>query len=150
MKKTTLATWFVGLSAAYVAYLRLVSPHTATVQPSPTPDTAELTPTPAASATPRASAGYSDGSYTGDVADSIYGPVQVKAVVSGGKLTDVVFLQYPNDRPHSAELSSQAMPVLKSEAIQAQNANVDVVSGATQTAEAFSQSLASALSKATH
>lgn len=91
---------------------------------------------------------YKDGEYTGSIADAYYGNVEVKAVISGGKLADVQFLQYPNDRRHSLELSNYAMPQLKSEAIQVQSAQVDSISGASDTSEAFKESLAVALSKA--
>lgn len=91
---------------------------------------------------------YKDGLYTGNVADAFYGNIQVQAVISNGKITDVQFLQYPNDRRTSININTQAMPFLKQEAIAAQNANVDIVSGATDTSIAFRQSLASALSQA--
>lgn len=91
---------------------------------------------------------YKDGAYTGNAADAIYGYIQVKAIISGGKLTDVEFLQYPNDRHTSVEINSQAMPLLKQEAIQAQTARVDGVSGATDTSQAFVQSIGDALSQA--
>lgn len=91
---------------------------------------------------------YKDGSYTGSAVESGYGPVQVQAIISGGKLTDVKFLQMPNDREHSVEVTSQAEPLLFQEAVQAQSANIDTVTGATQDSEAFSQSLQNALSQA--
>jgi uncharacterized protein with FMN-binding domain len=91
---------------------------------------------------------YKDGSYTGSAADALYGYIQIQAVVQGGKLTDVVFVQYPNDRSTSREINSQAMPALKQEAITAQNAQVDGVSGATDSSQAFIQSLGSALQQA--
>ncbi len=91
---------------------------------------------------------YKDGSYTGTVADAYYGSVQVQASISGGKITDVTFLQYPNTHSESVYINQQAMPYLKQEAIKAQNANVDIVSGATFTSQAFIQSLTSALSQA--
>lgn len=91
---------------------------------------------------------YKDGSYTGSVADAYYGNVQVKASVSGGRITDVTFLQYPNTHSESVYINQQAMPYLKQEAIKSQNANVDIVSGATFTSQAFIQSLTSALSQA--
>lgn len=94
------------------------------------------------------STAYKDGQYTGSTADAYYGYIQVLAVVSGGRLTDVRFLQYPNDNPNSSYINSQAMPYLKQEALQAQNANVNVVSGATLTSQAFVESLSSALSHA--
>lgn len=92
---------------------------------------------------------YKDGEYTGTVADAFYGNIQVKAIISGGKITDVQFLQYPNDRSTSIMINTQAMPMLKQEAITAQSANVDIVSGATDSSNAFIQSLGSALSQAT-
>jgi uncharacterized protein with FMN-binding domain len=91
---------------------------------------------------------YKDGSYTGNSSDAYYGSVQVKAIISGGKITDVQFLSYPKDRNYSAMINSQATPYLKSEAIKAQSANVDIVSGATLTSQAFVQSLQSALDQA--
>lgn len=91
---------------------------------------------------------YNDGTYTGSVADAFYGPMQVAVVIQGGKITDVQFLQYPNDRSYSIFVNSQAMPYLKAETIQAQSAQVDIVSGATQSSMAFIQSLGSALAQA--
>lgn len=91
---------------------------------------------------------YKDGTYTGSVADAFYGNIQVQATVKGGKITAVKFLQYPNDRPNSIAINQQAMPYLQQEAIQAQSANVDGVSGATDTSLAFRQSLSAALAKA--
>jgi uncharacterized protein with FMN-binding domain len=92
--------------------------------------------------------GYKDGQYTGDVVSNNYGDVQVEAIINGGKITDVQFLTYPNHAGHSQEISNYSMPLLKQEAIQAQSARVDIVSGATQTSESFIQSLSSALAKA--
>lgn len=120
------------------------------------------TPTPTSAQMPPASMGmgsgtgmgsgmmgiYKDGSYAGQVTDAYFGNVQVKAIVQGGKLTDVQVLQYPNDRGTSREINGAAMPQLVQEAIQAQSANVNIVSGATQSSEAFQQSLASALAQA--
>src|SRR5581483_3000355 len=91
---------------------------------------------------------YKDGQYTGNVANAVYGPIQVKVIVSQGKITDIQMLQYPNSPGHTTEVSSQSLPILKTEAIQAQSANVQIVSGATQTSEGFIQSLTSALAKA--
>ncbi len=65
----------------------------------------------------------------------------MKAVISQGKITDIQFLQYPSDRSRSVRINSYADPVLRSEALQAQSAQVDVVSGATDSSEAFIQSL---------
>ncbi len=91
---------------------------------------------------------YKDGSYTGTVADAFYGNIQVKAIISGGKITDVQFLQYPNDQGNSIEINTYAMPILTQEAIKAQSSNVNIVSGATDSSAAFIQSLADALTQA--
>lgn len=88
---------------------------------------------------------YKDGRFTGNPADAYYGTIQVQAVISGGKITDVVFLNYPQDRQTSVLINRQAMPILKSETIAAQSAEVNIVSGATDTSSAFITSLASAL-----
>jgi uncharacterized protein with FMN-binding domain len=112
-----------------------------------TPRPVVATPTPVR-ATPKPVGGYRDGSFTGNVVDAYYGNVQVKALISNGRIYDVQFLDYPQDRNTSREINSQAMPILKSEAIQTQNANVDIVSGASATSQAFIESLTSALAQA--
>jgi len=91
---------------------------------------------------------YKDGKYVGKAADAFYGNIQVEAVIQGGKITAVRFLQYPNDRRNSVEINQQAMPYLQEEAIKAQSAHVNGVSGATDTSQAFVQSLSSALLQA--
>jgi uncharacterized protein with FMN-binding domain len=92
--------------------------------------------------------GYKDGTYTGTVADAIYGQLQVAVTISGGKITDVAFPVYPNGPGHTSQVSASALPALKQEAIASQSANVSVVSGATQDSAAFQESLASALTQA--
>ncbi|QKS22241.1 FMN-binding protein [Curtobacterium sp. Csp1] len=71
------------------------------------------------------------GTFTGTAAATRYGPVQVQVTVSGGKLTDV-----------------QAAPILRQEALQAQSATIQAVSGATYTSEGYTTSLQSALDQA--
>jgi uncharacterized protein with FMN-binding domain len=124
-----------------------VTKPTPTPTPTPTPPPAP-TPPPVPTPAPKPTGQYIDGSYTGSPADAYYGTVQIQAVVSGGKLVTVNFLQYPSDRRTSQYINGQAMPMLQSEAIQAQSANVSGVSGATDTSQAFIQSLSSALSQA--
>jgi uncharacterized protein with FMN-binding domain len=111
--------------------------------PPPTP-----TPKPIPTPTPKPKGQYADGTYTGSPADAYYGMVQIRVVIQGGKLVTVDFLQYPNDRQTSLYINGQAMPLLKEEAIQAQSANVSGVSGASDTSQAFIQSLGDALAQA--
>lgn len=91
---------------------------------------------------------YKDGKYLGSVEDVYYGNVKVEATIVGGLLTDVKFLQYPDNRDNSIKINDRAMPILKSEAIKNQTGNVDIVSGATQTSKGFIKSLGNALVQA--
>ncbi|MDX8525996.1 FMN-binding protein [Mesorhizobium sp. MSK_1335] len=92
--------------------------------------------------------GYADGAYTGPAADAYYGIIQIQALVQGGRLTALKILKYPNDRRTSVNINRQALPMLRDEAISAQSADVDIISGATLTSRAFIQSLGGALKKA--
>ena len=91
---------------------------------------------------------YKDGEFIGDPVEILWGTVQVKAVVQNGKIADVQFLQMPFDRTRSVEITDLAEPVLKSEAIKAQSAQVDLITSATMTSMGFRETLASALAKA--
>ncbi|HZP20750.1 MAG TPA: FMN-binding protein [Bauldia sp.] len=93
-------------------------------------------------------AAYADGTYTGPVVDAYYGLVQIQAIVQGGQLVGIKVLQYPSDRRTSVFINRQALPMLRDEVVSAQSANVDIVSGATLTSEAFIRSLSGALRKA--
>jgi uncharacterized protein with FMN-binding domain len=126
--------------------LAAAPPSTDTAGGAPTTTTASG---PANSSGAPAGSGYKNGSYTGSVADAQWGYIQVKAVIAGGKITDVQFLQYPNERQYSVQVNSFADPQLTQEAIQAQSAQVDIITGATDSSEAFMQSLSDALSQAT-
>ena len=98
--------------------------------------------------TPKPQCQYKDGSYTGSVQDAFYGNIQVQAVITGGRIIDVIFLQFPNDNRTSQYINAQADPMLKQEAIQAQSAQVNGVSGASASSQAFQASLADALTQA--
>ena len=74
--------------------------------------------------------------------------MQVALVVSGGKVTDVKVLQSTNFAQRSVQISSYADPILRGEVIQAQSANVQMISGATYTSDGYLQSVQSALDKA--
>src|SRR6202012_767213 len=85
-----------------------------------------------------ASAGkLSDGSYQGTVEQTRYGPVQVEITVSGGRISDVKALQLTNAEQRSVQISNQAAPILRSEVLKAQSADVATVSGATFTTEGY-------------
>ncbi|MDX6412764.1 MAG: hypothetical protein QOH23_174 [Gaiellaceae bacterium] len=64
------------------------------------------------------------------------------------KLTAVAVPIYPNHTDRSVYINSNALPLLKSEALRAQSANVNLISGATDTSYGFAQSLQAAILKA--
>jgi uncharacterized protein with FMN-binding domain len=102
-------------------------------------------------ASPSASAsgtGYRDGQYTGQDFQTEYGDTKVKVIISHGRITDVQAVQLPYDRQRSAYISQVAGPMLHDEALQAQSAQIDTISGATFTSDAYAQSLQSALDHA--
>jgi uncharacterized protein with FMN-binding domain len=84
----------------------------------------------------------------GDVIPTQFGDIQVRVVESGGKIVDVKALQLPSDRRRSREISQYSAPILHDEALQAQSAQIDTVSGATYTSGAYRQSLQSAIDRA--
>jgi uncharacterized protein with FMN-binding domain len=105
-----------------------------------------------AAATPAPTAASGGGSAAsskvdGPVVDTRYGPVQVELVVANGKISDVVALQLPTGR-RSGQISQYSAPILHDEAVQAQSANIDFVSGATYTSDAYTQSLQAAIDQA--
>ena len=83
----------------------------------------------------------------GPVVDTRYGAIQVEIVVANGQLQDVVAIQLPTGR-RSGQISNAAAPILREEALQAQSASIDTVSGATYTSDAYAQSLQAALDQA--
>jgi uncharacterized protein with FMN-binding domain len=102
---------------------------------------------PPATPAPTKVARKGNGTYTGAAVDEQFGTIQVQATISNGKLTAVTVVQMPT-RGRSGFISSQAAPILAGEAISAQSANIDSVSGATYTSQAYAQSLQSALDQA--
>ena len=96
----------------------------------------------------QSTSGYADGTFTGQDVSMRYGDVQVQVTISGGAVTDVTALQLPDGDGHSSRISSIVEPMLRSEALQAQTASIDLISGATYTSGAYMQSLQSALDTA--
>ncbi|MGI8689358.1 MAG: FMN-binding protein [Thermomicrobiales bacterium] len=106
------------------------------------------TPTPASIATPTSApapigvAGkYRDGSYTG-LGSSRHGNIGVTVVVQGGKIASAKISQCGTRYPCSM------ISALPGEVVAQQSANVDFVSGATDSSTAFAAAVANALAKA--
>ena len=85
---------------------------------------------------------------TGAVAQTRWGPVQVEITVADGTITDVSVVEYPTGNGRDREINQAALPVLVSETMDAQSADIDMVSGATVTSEGYLESLQSALDQA--
>ncbi len=100
----------------------------------------------------KASAGAQQGSgnaqtLTGDVAQTQYGPVQVRVTVAGGKITKAEAVQAPKGG-RSDQITSSSVPRLNQAAVATGSADIDAVSGATYTSAGYKKSLQSALDKA--
>lgn len=142
-----------------VSALLALKPHTQTVvtaqvatsaTPSATPGAGgsdDGSATPSASASASAGAGATTKKITGDAIQTRYGPVQVEITLTGGKLTAVDVLQVPQDNPKDQQINDYAVPILNQEALTAQSASIDSVSGATYTSQGYTSSLQSALDK---
>ena len=88
---------------------------------------------------------YTDGTYTRASANAYYGNIQVQVVIQGGAIAGFKLLDYPSHTGTSVAINRQALPILAQEVIAAQSAQVDFVSGATLSSDAFLKSVASAL-----
>lgn len=106
------------------------------------------TTTTGAATTTTAATGTGTVEVTGPAIDTRYGPVQVSIVVQDGVLVDVVALQLPSGDRRDAQINAYAEPLLREMALQAQSANIDVVSGATFTSRGYAESLQAALDEA--
>ena len=85
---------------------------------------------------------------TGGIAQTQWGPVQVQLTLKGSTITDVTMLQYPSGNPQDDQINSYALPILIQDTLNAQSAQIDMVSGATVTSVGYVQSLQSALDQA--
>jgi len=97
---------------------------------------------------PAATTGLTDGTYTGTAVPTRYGTVQVQVTISGGTFGDVTALHLTDADGRSVQISARAAPVLAQEAVAAQSASIDTVSGATYTSDGYLQSLQFALDQA--
>jgi uncharacterized protein with FMN-binding domain len=111
-------------------------------------------PTPTTSSKPVPSAASGTKTVTGAAVPAseggrrMFGMVAVRLTIVNGKITAATAVSYPNNDRHSAQISSFAIPVLNSEVLAAQGGQIDAVSGATITSNAYAQSLQSALDQA--
>jgi uncharacterized protein with FMN-binding domain len=86
--------------------------------------------------------------FKGPTEDTRHGPVQVSIVVKSKEIVNAKATIAPNEDGRSPFLQRRAVPVLKCEVLTAQNSKINEVSGATETSDAYIQSLQSAIKKA--
>ena len=84
----------------------------------------------------------------GPVVSTRWGPVQVRAVVQGGVLKDVVAVRVPDGDRKSVQINGRATPLYRAQALERQSADIDILSGATITWEGYTASLRIALAEA--
>jgi uncharacterized protein with FMN-binding domain len=85
---------------------------------------------------------------TGESVNYHYGVLSVTVTVKGSTITDVGIASLDDGgSPRSQSIDEQAIPLLEQQAIEAQSANIQGVSGASYTSQGFAQSLQSALSQ---
>ncbi len=146
MRKTLLALLSTTVGIAALIGVKAQSAGAPRPALAGSPDTGQGAPPAGGARTPAAS-GAAAGRYTGQAVTTPYGTVQVRAVLDNGKLTDVEVLQRTSGG-RSTQIDSYALPILKSEALRAQSARIDVVSGATYTSDGYARSLQAALDTA--
>ena len=140
-----ISLWF--LSTVAVVTL-LFGYHTSTSGPAAADQTVVAPALDGGSTTTTAPLAAGSSTVTGTVAQTRWGPVQVQLTLAAGKITAVDVLQYPDGNNRDQQINDDALPVLVQETISAQNADIDMVSGATVTSTGYVQSLQSALDQA--
>ena len=84
----------------------------------------------------------------GKAVDTPFGLVQVQLDIKNGKIVKAVAIDYPQGSGRDQEINSYAIPMLQSETVHAQGAQIDTVSGATYTSQGYISSLQSAIDAA--
>lgn len=126
----------LATAAAFVVIWQFQpTPHSVTPQAS-VPVATGSAPDPGSGAT----SGSSSQTVAGSAESTRFGTIQVAAVFDGQTISEIQVLRAPDDRP-----TVEALPTLRTEALQAQSAEIDTVSGATMTSEAYARSLRSAI-----
>ena len=84
----------------------------------------------------------------GAMVQTPYGNVQVRLTLTDGSVTAAEAIAYPDQGGTDVQISNYAIPILSQEAVQAQSAKINMVSGATFTSRGYIQSLQDALDQA--
>ncbi len=123
-------------------------PAGSTTTPSSTASPSTPSSSTPSSTTPPTTAPATTRSATGDTVDYTYGSLSVSVTASGGRITKVGIASLDDGGDfRSQSIDQQSIPILEQQALQAQSAHLQGVSGASFTSEAFESSLQSALGK---
>jgi uncharacterized protein with FMN-binding domain len=144
-----LLTWILSTVAVVVLLFGYKTSTGSAVQPTGTVVAAPGTGTTTAPAP--ATSGSTAGTgrtYTGAAAQTHWGTVQVSITVTDGKITDVTVPLYPSGNDKDQRINARALPILTQNTLTNQNADIDMISGATVTSDGYVQSLQSALDQA--
>ena len=144
LKDRSHLAWAAGSAVALVGLTGCGTPVAA-----PTPPATRSTPPATPSTPPATSVALRDGTYTGRVAQTPKGDVQVEIDVNSGRITDIRVPVYPTESANSQNINERAVPKLIQAGLAAQSADVDTVTGATYTSEGYRTSLQSAIDQAT-
>lgn len=152
MKKimALLVSGLIGLAAIFDVYWIIFPQKNAAATDAlvPTKSTGKTTVKPLASTSSTTSGKYKDGTYTGKTISTMWGNVQTQVTISNGKISSVKALEYPNSSQHSQQVNSIAIPQYTQEAIAADSAKIQSISGATVTYGGYTESLQAALDQA--
>jgi uncharacterized protein with FMN-binding domain len=107
------------------------------------------TPDPSASPPIPAGTHLEDGDYESDKVTFEWGDLRARILVTGGKITTVQIMSYPDHRSQSLYLIQLADPILTTEVIKTQQSRVNTVSSATNSSIAFQDAIQGAIIKAT-
>jgi len=122
--------------------------YTAGPAPSGSPSSGGAAPSGGAASSNGAASSGVGGTFDGSVAQTRWGPVQVRITVADGKIVEVEAPVSPADDPADAGVTKGALPGLREQVLAAQSAEIDAVSGATFTSAAYKESLQAALDAA--
>jgi uncharacterized protein with FMN-binding domain len=131
-------------TAAVIALLVTVRPHDKPAHRPPAAIASTAAVSPSGTTTTPAPPVYRSGTATA-AAHTDFGDVRVRVTVARGRIVQVVAVELPHANPTDLQLSKPAARTLEREVLQAQSADVDVVSGATYTSTGYLNSLQAAL-----
>ncbi len=148
MKHTGLVTFggaVAGFAGVLLLHSGLAGPSRSALAGAPRAGTATSAAKPATSGGPVATGPTRQA--TGASEQYGYGILAVRVTVRGSRIADISVPTLQTAEPLSQQIADQAIPVLRSEVLSAQSTQINGVSGATYTSEAYAMSLQSALAK---